>query len=101
MREHWKDIAGYEGYYQVSNLGRVRSLDRDIVPHGKNSALMVERGRSMKGVRANTAKLTDAKVRAIRRRVAKGAKYVHLAAEYGVSDIAIRLAALGRTWRHV
>lgn len=26
--EVWKDIRGYEGYYQVSNLGNVRSLDR-------------------------------------------------------------------------
>lgn len=25
--EEWKDIEGYEGLYQVSNLGRVRSLD--------------------------------------------------------------------------
>ena len=29
--EIWKDIEGYEGLYQVSNLGRVRSLGRDIV----------------------------------------------------------------------
>ena len=28
MTEIWKDIQGYEGYYQVSNLGEVRSLDR-------------------------------------------------------------------------
>lgn len=28
MEEIWKDIVGYEGSYQVSNLGRVRSLDR-------------------------------------------------------------------------
>lgn len=28
MVEIWKDIAGYENLYQVSNLGRVRSLDR-------------------------------------------------------------------------
>jgi len=28
MNEVWKDIMGYEGYYQVSNLGRVRSLPR-------------------------------------------------------------------------
>jgi hypothetical protein len=27
--EIWKDIAGYEGYYQVSNLGRVRSYPRN------------------------------------------------------------------------
>lgn len=26
--EIWKDIEGYEGLYQVSNLGRVRSLNR-------------------------------------------------------------------------
>lgn len=26
--EIWKDIVGYEGLYQVSNLGRIRSLDR-------------------------------------------------------------------------
>ena len=28
MQEVWKDITGYDGYYQVSNLGRVRSVDR-------------------------------------------------------------------------
>lgn len=28
--EIWKDIQGYEGLYQVSTLGRVRSLDRLI-----------------------------------------------------------------------
>jgi len=26
MREHWKDIPGFEGRYQVSDLGRVKSL---------------------------------------------------------------------------
>ncbi|QOP49053.1 NUMOD4 domain-containing protein [Lacticaseibacillus paracasei] len=28
-REIWKDIEGYEGLYQVSDLDRVRSLDRE------------------------------------------------------------------------
>lgn len=32
--EIWKDVVGFEGYYQVSNLGRVRSLDRYIEHSG-------------------------------------------------------------------
>lgn len=32
MDEVWKDVAGFEGLYQVSNMGRVRSVDR-YVPH--------------------------------------------------------------------
>lgn len=27
-KERWKDVVGYEGLYQVSNLGRVKSVDR-------------------------------------------------------------------------
>lgn len=33
MEEIWKDIEGYEGLYQVSNLGRVKSLER-VLKHG-------------------------------------------------------------------
>ena len=29
--EEWRDVVGYEGYYQVSNFGRVKSLQRDTV----------------------------------------------------------------------
>jgi hypothetical protein len=28
--EIWKDIEGYEGFYQVSNLGNVKSFDRKV-----------------------------------------------------------------------
>ena len=31
MEEVWKDIIGYEGYYQISNFGNVRSVDRIVV----------------------------------------------------------------------
>ena len=42
MEEIWKDIEGFENLYQVSNLGRVRSLDHYVknghgrrIVHGK------------------------------------------------------------------
>lgn len=28
--EKWRDVAGYEGLYEVSNFGRVRSVDRYV-----------------------------------------------------------------------
>ena len=30
MKEVWKAVTGYEGLYEVSNLGRIRSLDREV-----------------------------------------------------------------------
>ena len=34
-QERWLAVPGYEGYYEVSDHGRVRSLDR-VVPRGQN-----------------------------------------------------------------
>lgn len=33
--ENWKDIPGYEGYYQASDMGRIRSITR-AVKHPRN-----------------------------------------------------------------
>lgn len=35
MNEIWKDVEGYEGLYQVSNMGRIKGLPR-IICDGKN-----------------------------------------------------------------
>jgi hypothetical protein len=36
MTEEWRPVPGYEGYYEVSDLGRVRGLDRYVpVPTGR------------------------------------------------------------------
>ena len=37
MEEIWKDVKGFEGFYQVSNLGRVRSLDRISVSENRSA----------------------------------------------------------------
>lgn len=39
--EIWKDIVGFEGLYQVSNSGRVRSLER--VTYGKRRPAMIRK----------------------------------------------------------
>lgn len=31
IEEIWKPVVGYEGYYEVSNLGRVRSIPRTVI----------------------------------------------------------------------
>lgn len=36
MTEIWKDIEGYDGKYQVSNLGRIRSVDHYIYVDKRN-----------------------------------------------------------------
>ena len=45
MSEKWKDIKGYEGLYQVSNLGRVKSLGRETL--SKRGVLMKFKGRML------------------------------------------------------
>lgn len=36
IEEEWRPVVGYEGLYEVSSLGRMRSLDRYVTPnHGR------------------------------------------------------------------
>lgn len=42
--ERWLPIFGYEGLYEVSDLGRVRSLDR-LVPYKTTGGVMLRRGK--------------------------------------------------------
>lgn len=37
--ELWKDVVGYEGLYMVSNIGRIRSLDRKINYRGRKNKI--------------------------------------------------------------
>ena len=47
MEEIWKDIAGYEGLYQISNKGRVKSLNRLVKDTTKDRVQKI-RGRILK-----------------------------------------------------
>ncbi|KAA6303154.1 MAG: hypothetical protein EZS26_000757 [Candidatus Ordinivivax streblomastigis] len=46
--ENWKDIPGYEGLYQVSNLGKIRSLDRLVNNQQNGIAQRLIKGRVLK-----------------------------------------------------
>lgn len=48
MEEIWKDIEGFDGIYQVSNLGRVRSLDRYVNTAIRHSEVRKTKGRILK-----------------------------------------------------
>ncbi len=48
MEEIWKDIDGYEGYYQVSNLGNVKSVDRYIKSPLNNQESVLRKGKQIK-----------------------------------------------------
>ena len=39
MQEIWKDVKGYEGLYQVSNFGRIKSLPRNTKNQYKNGII--------------------------------------------------------------
>lgn len=46
MEEVWRPISAWEGYYEVSNYGRVRSCDR-LVQHAKGG-MALKSGRVLK-----------------------------------------------------
>lgn len=55
MLEEWRAVVGFEGSYEVLNLGRVRSLDRImLVKHP--SVMLVERKRRGQLLRPGTLK---------------------------------------------
>lgn len=50
MDERWKQIKGYEGRYEVSSLGRIRSLDfRDSWDRARKGRVL-KLGKNRRGV---------------------------------------------------
>lgn len=48
MTEEWRPVIGFEGYYEVSNLGRVRSKSRET-PNALTGGTSTVKGRVLKG----------------------------------------------------
>jgi hypothetical protein len=81
MEEIWKDIPGYEGLYQASNEGRIKSLPREVeIFCWGNPTIRSVSGRLLKLLKNNRGYLTVgirssdenlAKMRTVHRLVAK------------------------------
>lgn len=48
MEEIWKDIKNYEGHYQVSNYGRIKSIDKFVNSGLKNTKKVLRKGKILK-----------------------------------------------------
>ena len=49
MIEEWRPIEGYEGLYEVSNTGQVRSLDRYV--KGKGESYRLQKGKMLSPIK--------------------------------------------------
>ena len=74
MEEIWKDIVGYENLYQVSNFGRVRSLNRTVWNHNgyapKKGVVLVSRANATGHHTVNLSKNCKSKMFFVHRLVA-------------------------------
>lgn len=69
--------------------------------HANNMADMARHGRSTRGEKATGVKLTEAKVRQIRKSLSAGVYQKTIAHEHGVSIGAIAHISVGNNWKHV
>ena len=70
--EIWKDVVGYEGFYQVSNKGNVYSVDRTRALGRKRGGRMLKPGYTSRGyLQVNLHKNGKPKTRTVHRLVAE------------------------------
>ena len=57
MKEIWKDIPGYEGKYQASNMGRVKNVvsGRVLKPNGRYLLVVLVKGKEHKNILVSRA----------------------------------------------
>lgn len=94
--ETWLPIPGYEGFYEVSNFGRVRGLPREVA-HAESDFLSL-RGQDM-ALRRNTSGFLT--VRLSRDGVAKDVYVERLVAELFPRDEEAELSLPGEEWKDV
>lgn len=79
----------------------MREKARLAMPRGENHYFRLRPELRPRGERSGPAKLTESAVRLIRLEHAKGVSFAELGRRFGVSNVAARMAAIGKTWSHV
>ncbi len=78
MSEVWKPIKGYEGIYEVSSYGRVRSLERTIAMRNQHGEYVrVEKGGIMAQKLQNTDRLQVSLRKVVNGKRLRKTFYVH------------------------
>lgn len=130
MLENWNAASGFEGFYEVSDLGRVRSVPMNVHGYGgrmwHSLGKIRKQGVSGKGYRQvhlscdgnsrvvavhvliaaaflgqRPIGMTVNHIDEIRKRLTNGEKQAVLVKELGVSRSLISQISLGQIWTHV
>ena len=99
--EYGVDIDGLILIHSCDNVLCINPEHLTVGTNAENSTDMVQKGRSLKGVKNHAAKLNDAKVKSIRERYLEGSSIASLARFYGVSWTTISYILKRRIWRHL
>ena len=87
--------------HRCDNVACVRPSHLFLGTHADNVRDMVSKGRNVRGRYQWAAKLTEAKVRKIRKLLSGGFTQARIAKQFGVSEAAISLIKKGVNWGHV
>ena len=58
-KEEWKSVLGYEGYFEVSNYGKIRSLHREVIK--SNGTVQKVHGQELKPFIRDSSKIVPVK----------------------------------------
>lgn len=90
------EVAHNDGVRENCRVGNLRWATTI-----ENAADVARHGMRVKGSEVFGAKLTEADIPVIRRRLQEGEGYPTIAADYGISVSSVYMIRHNRTWRHV
>jgi len=99
MSENWKPVDGYEGLYEVSDLGRVRSVERTVTDRNGREMRWKEKVLALPGKMAGNKMTAE-----VARRIFNLEGHItrkSIAKFFGVTTATVSHILNGKTWSHV